>query len=280
MTRQLGSRGRRLVEVLVLGAATAGAIAACEEDEVVLPTPPDVSSLRAAYDTPTGTLSGDGLACAAAAAMATIDDNYLDALQQLIGDGLTSVRQRLIDSGLPIDDQGNLDAEELRVRGSIVVTRICQGWDPAATVPDQASNGDLTLTALVDESKLQKVVWGAAHNCLARVDVLQGTPRAASIDLFFNGDVVVGLDRGLPADWQSAGFLVKVDAVVGTAELRRQVSFDFHVRFPQLELRLPGEGGDIIAVVDPTAPSTVTLRTRDGTTTVAPGDCSTAATRR
>jgi hypothetical protein len=270
----------------LLVAAAALGLGACDEDEITLPAPPDVSGTRAVYDNPTGTLAPDRLPCAAAAAVAAIDDSQLDGLGQLLDEGLADLRRRLADSGLPTDDREQRDDEERRLRGSIVLTHICRGWDPTATLPDQGKNGALTLTAVVDDGKLQSVVWGTASSCLAREQVLDQTALATTINLFFDGQLIVGLDRGLPdaddddGDGQSTtGFLVIVSGTVGTEQRRASVDADFRVRFPVLEVRVPGDGGDVIAVVDPTAPQLVSVRTRDGTQSAAPADCGDAATK-
>jgi hypothetical protein len=262
-----------------LMAVALSALAAACDDDVELPAAPEVDGIEAAYQAPTGSLAPEQLACAAADAVEQYQGQHLAQLRLAMTDALADLRQRLIDVGLPVGDEDEQGDEEARRRGWLRLQRTCRGWDPAATAVDPTANGTITLTAVVDDSKLARVLWGVASGCRERVQVGN-----AAAELFFDGTLVVVLDRGLPESADQTRFIFQLQGQAGVGQARGMADVDFRATFPAgreanpaaqqssllIELRLPRPDGDVIAGIGSDG---VTLRARNGTFTATPEDC-------
>ena len=144
------------------------------------------------------------------------------------------------------------------MRGSVVVDRVCRGWDDTSTTPDAATNGSIQLTAVVDGSRLQRTVWGTASACRGRVDVAN----AATVHAFLDGTLAVYLEGPLPTSVTDADFIVGWSGTLGTEQAQTMMSFDFRIVYPQIEVRIPVADGDIIGSIGADG---VSLRGSNGT---------------
>ena len=155
------------------------------------------------------------------------------------------LRQRLQNGDLSSDPSETPDEDEPKIDGYVNADRTCRGWDSATTVVDPATNGHIVATAVVENSKLNRGLWGTATSCRDRVPA----DSPVQVNVFLNGTLGVYLDAALPGSIDQAKMLVSFEGTVGTEQQQRQVSFDFRVNFPQIEVRVPVSDGDIIASV-------------------------------
>jgi hypothetical protein len=239
-------------------------LVACEDDDEVAPgvtEAPDMTAVVMSYESPSGTLAGADLGCLAQEAVQRLGDESAQALKELIGDALRSLRQWLENSGLATGTLTAPDEDEPRVRGRAQVFHTCRGWDPAATTPDEATNGRIHLNALFDTYGLYRVVWGEASNCQGRVDLLR-----RSVNVFLNADLAIFLYRGLRSGGDT-NFAVKITGQGGTETDRRPIDWDFRASSTSLETRLATAGGEIVASVKE---GLIELRGRDGVMIVDP----------
>jgi hypothetical protein len=231
------------------------AFAGCDDNEMELPTPPDLSALVAAYENPTGTVAPQDVSCIGQAALDRVLDDRLEPLRDLVADALSTLRQRMQASGLPTDTAEPIDEDEPRLRGVVHVERICRGWDPQATAPDPDRNGRIDLNALVHGSMVP-VVWGQATACQGRVG--QGGP--ATLELYLNASLEIFLYRGLVGGGPPT-FLLALHGEYGIDGERWPVNWDFRMSASSIDLRIARDDGDLVASV---GGGRVELQTRDG----------------
>jgi hypothetical protein len=245
-------------------AVFAAAFVGCGDDDVLedVPPLPDLSAIAATYQNPTGTLAGADIDCLGAEARRRYEEDRLPVVRALLTDALQRLRDWLVAGGYATGPEVNTDEDDPRVEGVVKVTRICRGWDPAMTAPDEARNGRIDLNALIDSTGLRRVVWGNASNCMGRGDLA-----GRQVNLFMNTSTLeIQLYRGLQVGGDSI-FLVKLVGELGTENRRENVDWDFLATTATVEIRLPTATGDVIASVSDTA---VVLRGQDGTVTVGP----------
>ena len=231
-------------------AAAAGALwlsaAGCGPDEVVVPEPPaPLGQLAAVYDQPTGTVPVDDASMAMADAQRRIEALELGRLPELVVELTRGLRARLQDADLSTDPQEAPDDSTPDIDGYLNVSRVCRGWDRTAVTPDPASNGQVQGTATVQDGHLEEALWGTASACRDRIPA----DSPLQVNVFVDGRLGIHLLAELPDSLTNAQLLVAFDGTAGSDEQQRQLSFDFRISFPRIEVRVPVADGDVIAAV-------------------------------
>jgi hypothetical protein len=236
-------------------------LAGCgDEEQMTLPTPPDLTGLEQEYAAPTGTVAPDEVACLAQQAQKRLDDDELPFVRQLMTDALDALRRRIDASGLPTDPAEPIDSSDARLRGVVTVERICRGWDSSVTTPDPATNGTIVLNALYADG-LKPVIWGQATGCRGPVAI----GPAPFANIYLDATLEFYLYRGLRAGGDTS-FLLKLNGEVGTDQSRHAVDWDFRWSTASLDVRVPSRDGEVIAAVD--EQGRVELHGRDGMVSV------------
>jgi hypothetical protein len=250
--------------VKLLAAALVGAavIAGCGPEPVVLPTPPmqaEMAALVASYDSPTGTFDTTKAEDTLMRAQARLDELQLDWVPELMSEVLARVDNRLDQNGLSGDPATltDTDADRPIIDAYATVHRVCKGWVDTAGQPDEASNGSIDITAVVEDGFLSRDAWGTATNCHARM-----LPAGkAAFDGYLDGTVILHLEGALTQDVSQARFLFYLTGSMGVANRMASGSFDFRFTEGKIEYRLQQPtGGDIVIIVGVT-----TLGVRDRT---------------
>jgi hypothetical protein len=250
------------VKLLTAALVGAAVIAGCGPDPVVLPTPPmkaEMAALVAAYDSPTGTFDTTRAEDTLMRAQARLDELQLDWVPELMSEVLARVDSRLDQNGLSGDPATLTDTDPDRpiIDAYATVHRVCKGWVDTAGQPDEANNGSIEITAVVDDGFLSRDAWGTATNCHAR---MLPAGRAA-FDGYLDGTVILHLEGALTQDVSQARFLFYLTGSMGVANRMASGSFDFRFTEGKIEYRLQQpSGGDIVIIVGVT-----TLGVRDRT---------------
>ena len=246
------------VALAVLGVTALG----CGPDPVTLPEPPQASetaALVATYQMPTANLDASNIQQVATDAQARLADLHLDWLPGLIVDALTRVHRRLADSGLSSDPTANVNTSRPIIRAVARVHRVCVGWADPAGAPDEATNGAIDLTAVVDSGHVERQLWGTASAChsrfppansIAQVGGPVGTP---VVNAVLDGTLIVYALGPLPDSAADAQFLLSFSGTIGTDAQVRSTSFDFQYVSGSVQFRVPvASGGDAIVSVGAT----------------------------
>jgi len=237
------------------------AFPACGPSPIVLPQPPqDLTVLADAYASPTGTIDPAQLQQTVSDAKARFAASHLDVVATLIADTLVVVRQRFDDSEFPFDPLSTREKNRPSLKAVVTAQHTCKGWSDPAGPPDAAQNGSLDLTALVDDTQLQRTVFGTASSCQQRV-LTVGT---LGVNAFLSGDVSIFLEGPLPADDQQARALVLVTGQIGTDSNVASGTFDFQSVGPAVEFREQVADGFVIVSIGPQA---ISVRGNNGSFT-------------
>ena len=243
--------------VLVSAAAVALAIG-CDQETITLPEPPmaaEMQQLVQIYDMPTATLNVGNIQQAAADARARLQDIGPDWFPGVVSDLLTRLRARLDDGSLPTDPTSEPKAQRAQLTLVANVHRICAGWEDPASPPDEATNGAIDLTAIVDTGRLNPEAWATATACRVRF------PPAGSggviglapiVNATLDGTLIVYLLAPVPPTAADAHYLVAFSGSITTGDQTRSASFDFEVDGTSVKFRVPAGGGDAIVTVGTT----------------------------
>ena len=253
---------------IVVALAASGV--ACTGD-VVLPDSPreaQVEMVAAIYDNPTGTIDVAGSEARIDDIQARIAAMHLDWLPPLIAQALEALSKRLTDASLtPDTEDGARTGRRTIIEAAMYMTRICRGWSDTPGAPDEAANGSIQLTAVIEDSSLRRDIWGEATACKTRLDPLDVaggltiTP-SPSVNLFIEGTLDVRLYGPLPRTVGDAKFLLIFNGRLGTEDRTADASFDFRVLDGQLAFRYAVSDGDIIVEVGATS---ISVRGANGT---------------
>ncbi len=173
------------------------AIAACvgtTSEET--PESPDLSGLRAQYQTPTADF--------AAATITEVLGQLNDSLSLNDDmDGLEFVRERVIAPAVTEAENDEGDRIIRSLDGFVRVRHICHGY-VADAPPDEALNGSISMVITFSERGLNRLVFGAARACRVLVGgeelFLDGSLRYDILDFLFSADLRVELSGALSAD--------------------------------------------------------------------------------
>ena len=243
-------------------AALAIAVAAggCGPSTVTLPEPPmaaETAQLVSLYQMPTGTLNTDNIDQAFADARARVGDLQLDWFPALVVGTLSSLKNRLEQGGLPSDPGQGPKENHPQLTALVEVHRICEGWDNPVGAPNEAANGAIDMTAIVDTGKLNSEIWATATACRAQfpsvgVNAELGPVTTAALNPSLDGTLIIYLLAPLPSTLADAQFLVTFNGSIGVSNQVKSVSFDFEYVSGAVKFRVPAGGGDIIVSVGTT----------------------------
>jgi len=244
--------------MLLAAAAASGCVS-----EVTLPDPPrqaEVDMVAAIYDNPTGTIDVANIEAKLDDIEARIDQMQINWLPLLIAEGLERVSIRLDDASLTSDTEDGADTTKRTIIDAVVVMkRICRGWGDTPGLPDEAANGFLELTGVVDDGILRPDLWGGATACKTRLDPLDLVPGgltitpSPSVNLSIEGTLDVRLYGPLPRAVGDAKFLLIFSGRLGTDDRTVETSFDFRSLDGQLAFRYAVSDGDVIIEVGATS---------------------------
>jgi hypothetical protein len=245
------------------------ASAACAPSAIVLPESPNaaqVDAVAAIYASPTGTIDVAHIQDTLTTANARLADLHLDWLPDLIAEALTRLAERLSDAGEPTDPDAGVAPDRVVISAAVRMKRVCRGWSDPAGAPDEATNGSVNLTAVVERSRLRNDVWGSAAGCRTRLEpadtsALVVTP-SVSLNLSIDGSLDVRLYGPLPRTVGDAKFLLLFSGRLGTDARAADSSFDFRVIDGHFDFRLAVSDGDIIVEVGATS---ISLRASNAT---------------
>jgi hypothetical protein len=245
--------------------------AACAPDAIVLPDNPNaaqVDAVEAVYLSPTGTVDTAHVQDTLDAVNTRLNDLRLDWLPNLMVEALERLGQRLSDAGQSTDPGAGVDRDRVIISAVVNAKRICRGWSDTAGPPDEAMNGSMELTAVVDRSTLRRDIWGSATACHTRLDPLDTSsaitvnPPPTSVNLSLDATLNIRLYGPLPRSVGDARFLLLFSGRLGTDERTADSTFDFRVLDGHFDFRLAVSDGDIIVEVGAT---TVSLRASNAT---------------
>ena len=253
---------------LVLAAAGASG---CVSD-VALPDPPraaQVDMVAAIYDNPTGTIDVAHIEATLDDIEARIAQIHLDWFPPLIAEALARLAKRLDDASLTSDTEDGATTTKRTVIDAVVeMKRICRGWTDTPSLPDEAANGSLQLTGVVDDGTVRADLWEGATACKTRLDPLDLVPGgltitpSPSVNLSIEGTLDVRLYGPLPRAVGDAKFLLIFSGRLGTDDRTVETSFDFRILDGQLAFRYAVSDGDVIIEVGATS---ISVRGANGT---------------
>jgi hypothetical protein len=246
---------RRAAAPLVVAALAIG----CGPETITLPEPPmaaETAQLVALYDMPTAVLDTANIDQVRADAKARLDELHIDGFPGVISDLLARLRTRMDAGGLPSDPTAEPKAHRAQMTAVANLHRVCVGWDDPAGPVDEATNGALDLTAIVDTGKLNPEAWSTASACRVRLPpadaggVIQTLTPVVNATL--DGTLIVYLLAPLPATAADAQFFVSFNGSITIDGQTKSASFDFEVVNASLRFRVPAGGGDAIVTVGAT----------------------------
>jgi hypothetical protein len=232
---------------------------ACGASPLTLPQPPQsLTALADAYANPTGTVNQAQLQQTVTDAEAQFSSSGLDWLPQLIDENLVRVRERFDQNVLPTNPLIARQQNRPSIQAVVNVQHVCQGWGSSA--PAAGSNGDLSLTAVVEDTQLTRGVFGSATSCM---ETVQATNNVA-VNAFVSGELNTLLQGSLPATDQDVFALVQISGQIGTQNNVTSGSVDFQIVGTQVEFRHTVSDGFVIVSIGPTS---VSVRGSNGTFT-------------
>jgi hypothetical protein len=235
-------------------------VGGCAPEPVTLPEPPraaETAALVATYQMPTATLDPSGIVQIMNDAQARLTDLHLDWLPDLVSNLLVAVGNRLSDGGISKDPASTPDPTRAQVTAFLQVHRICPGWDDPVGPPDEAQNGALDATAIVDTGRLNPEVWGTATACRVRVPPAGSTSALSVVtppvvNAILDGTLIIYSLGPLPRTVDEAQFLLSFDGAVTVGDQTKTLSFDFQIVNRSVEFRVPVGNGDAIVTVGAT----------------------------
>ena len=244
----------------MLAAASAAFLVSCGPETITLPEPPmaaETQQLVALYDMPTATLDTSNVDQARADAQARLAELNLDWLPGVVSDLLARLRTRLDAGSLPTDPASEPKSRRAQVTAVAELHRICVGWDNPASAPDEATNGALDLTAIVDTGKINAEAWATASACRVRFPpaadnsgAIVVAPRVVNATI--DGMLIIYLLAPLPTDPADASFLLTFSGSISIGDQTKSTSFDFEVVDKAVRFRVPAGGGDAIVTIGTT----------------------------
>jgi hypothetical protein len=237
--------------------ALLGAIAGCGTPSVTVPpAPPEVQSIAAEYDNPTGTVPVSAMQ-QIEELQQTVDTINSTNIGAIVSNSLVNLRRQLVANGLALDPTTTPKKHHPVIVAVITANRICRGWDDASTTPN-AADGTFDLTVTYQHSELQRTLFGTATACHDRITVTDDM----MAHVFFDGSIGVYLEGPLRVDPTQASFLMTFSGTIGTEASQTSADFDFRVIPPQVEVRIPVADGSVIGSL---GANEVTLRGKNGT---------------
>jgi len=199
------------------------------------PDPPETAMLESAYEAPTGRVTGAGMSELATAFQAGVEQldqlGELAAFRELI-EVVRSQESGVLPNGSLDEDEGTSG----RVLIVAEVKRICEA-DGADTLPE-ADRGTIDLTVKGGLHGIYPVIWGQFTRCRERV---------GDQDVILDGEIFARMrqtERGQATLYSFNGLVEARGRSIPT-----QIDFRIYDNGTR-ELRLPGDGGSVIAGLD------------------------------
>jgi hypothetical protein len=218
----------------------------------------ETAALVMTYQMPTATLDTSKIDQVFSDAQTRLAELHLDWLPDLLSQALSSLRTRVDAAGLPDDPASTPNLARGQLTAVATVTRVCAGWSDPPGPPDEAANGSIEVTAIIDTGKINPEVWGTATSCLARFPPAGSTGAVATatskvVNATLNGTLILYLLGPLPANASDAQVLVTFSGSIGVGDKGGSASFDFEISKSVIKFRVPvAGGGDAIATVGTT----------------------------
>jgi hypothetical protein len=218
----------------------------------------ETAALVAVYQMPTANLDVNNIDQAFSDAQSRFADLNSDWLPSLVTDALSRVKGRLDDGGLPTDPAATVDTSRAQLTAVAEVHRVCAGWDSPASAPNEAANGAVDVTAIIDSGQLNSELWATATACHARFPPADGGSALGPvtspvINATLDGTLIIYLLGPLPRFGGSdVHFLVSFSGMIGVGDQVRSTSFDFVVDGTTISFRVAAGGGDAIVTVGTT----------------------------
>jgi hypothetical protein len=232
----------------VFAAALCVGALACGAPPLNLPQPPqDLTALAASYQSPTGTVNTANLQQIVSNAQAQVASSNLTWLPTEVANLLTRVWLRFDENGYPTDPSVQHEEHRAFLKAAVDANRTCAGWAVPAGPADPAANGSIVLTATVNNTELQRNIWGTATSCQDRV---QATNNVA-VNGFLSASVGMLLQGPLPKTDADTQALVAIQGQVGTQGNVADVSLDFVIVGNQVEIKQQVADGYVIVTVGP-----------------------------
>lgn len=226
------------------------AVAGCGASDLQLPPGPDMTALVTSYETPTGTIDVTMLDQLRADVQARLVVLHLDWLPELVADALTRLGARLDVNGFS-DPNAAPETKRPIIDAVIQLNRVCVGWDDPPGPPNAAQNGNVNVTAVVDDGRLRPTVGAVASMCHARIQpagfAVLGTGLA--VDGFVDGTLNVYFYGRVPRTVAETDVLVQIQGEIGTSDHTASGEADFRVRYPNLDFTVDRPDGTIIVTI-------------------------------
>jgi hypothetical protein len=244
----------------LLAGVSLGLACSAPPPEVKKPPPPDMSELIAAYEAPTAELDPETAAEVLEAVDALVaqlgdlglTDQLLDTINTTIDEQLERTGET--SSALGVEQGEQLEKLQQRaIKGGayLLATRICGGFG-AEPVPDPL-NGKITLTVGLSGDALDPVMWGQFAGCKYRFSESQVELTGQREDEPGSYSIYVGETLKL-GDFALSTILMQLSVwaeLNGNGQLL-EADFRINVESLALDLRIPVEGGHVIAHADST----------------------------
>jgi hypothetical protein len=255
--RLVGASATLAIAVAVVLAIVIGG---CDQNTVTLPEPPmaaETAQLVALYQMPTATLNTGNIDQAFADARARVGDLQLDWFPAFVTGMLARIKTRLEQGGLP-SDPGQIPKEHhSQITAVVEAHRICEGWDNPVGAPDEATNGSIDMTTIIDSGKINAELWATATACHTPFpsvgqNATLGPVTTPAANPSVDGTFIVYMLAPLPSTLTDAQFLVSFNGSIGVFDQVKAVSFDFEYVSGSIKFRVPAGGGDAIVSVGTT----------------------------
>jgi hypothetical protein len=220
----------------------------------------ETQALAAEYDLPTGSVDIAHIQTTLELVNTKVPDLDLDWLPNFASDLLSSLNERLKQSGLPDDPDASTETHHFILSAVVDLHRICEGFDNPPG-PVDAANGRIDATGVVEGGKLEPEVWGISTGCKTSLSLFGGP--TLSGDATLDGTLILYLLGPLPTSVSDARFLFQFIGQIGVGNQTTSSSIDFRVFDGRVDFMVPVSDGDI--VVEAGVASSVTLRASNGT---------------
>lgn len=220
----------------------------------VVPDPPDLTATANLYDAPTGTLDATNISSflsKATSELTLVDGADPSAFLAAI---TGAVATKLSSDDLPDSDE-SVSNSSVKVDAIVADDLTCLGWDADAGI-DATENGTVHIQTVVKQNILSRVLWGTASHCRLTVPSANG-----DANTYVDGALSIYRYDSLQTDPAAARFLVRVDGTLGSS-IAVQAAFDFRTSADLLEVRIPLDSGDVIALL---ANGKIGVRAKNGT---------------
>ncbi len=227
--------------------------AGCGPSPVTLPSPPlgtDVAAVAQSYQMPTAVVDTTKIADTYATVRARLDNLPVDWLPPLVGDVLNTLQKRLDAAGLPDDPSKDVPAGA-KVTAVVEIMRVCNGWNGSST-PDEATNGSVSATALVENGRLEPLGWVTAQQCQQQVmpsTASSAINQALTVNAFLDGTLEFYMLGQLPSVTNGAQALVVFQGTASVNGHTGSTSFDLQIAQDAVLFKVSTDNGYVVVTL-------------------------------